>query len=485
MAGDSSELRSHGAPKEGITRRELLRRGALIGLGTSALGSLLAACAGQAPSAPAPTAAAPASGAAPTAAPAPAATAASAASSAQKVTLTFWTHTHPPMIKLNQALIDEYQKAHPNVTIDYQQIPNTDFFTKMLTALSTGSGPDCFNMSDVQLRGEYILKKLVSPVDPAALGFNTLDDLKAAYIPGGLAGAQGKDGTIYGLPSEYNVLGFAYNAAHFQEAGLNPAQPPKTWDELATQGAKLVQRSGDRMTRQAFNFLYLTSSYFTGELYLLLNQTGGTVLNADGTQGALDSPAAKQALEVWNNLINVKQLGDPKANANDATVPYVDFYTGKLSSCVMFGPWVQPPFAADYKDNYKNMRLSIVPQVDPAKPVSRAYGYNWTVNTASKNKQEAWRFLGYLASQSDRWLSDVGFVQARKNWNQSPAAQKMDNVDAWAKIYDTGKYDTVGPHWSEIQDAIRRTVERTILNKVPAADSLKQGQDDINRILKG
>src|SRR5690349_17421233 len=68
-----------------------------------------------------------------------------------KVHLTFWTHTHPPMIALNKQLIAEYEKANPNVTIDYQQIPNTDFNTKMLTSLSNGSGPDVINMDDVAI----------------------------------------------------------------------------------------------------------------------------------------------------------------------------------------------------------------------------------------------------------------------------------------------------------------------------------------------
>jgi len=36
-----------------------------------------------------------------------------------KVHLTFWTHTHPPMIALNKTLIAEYEKAYLNVMIDY------------------------------------------------------------------------------------------------------------------------------------------------------------------------------------------------------------------------------------------------------------------------------------------------------------------------------------------------------------------------------
>jgi multiple sugar transport system substrate-binding protein len=50
------------------------------------------------------------------------------------VELTFWTHTHPPMIELNKELIKEYEAKHPNVKIKYETIPNTEFGTKMLTS---------------------------------------------------------------------------------------------------------------------------------------------------------------------------------------------------------------------------------------------------------------------------------------------------------------------------------------------------------------
>src|SRR3954454_16487206 len=81
-----------------------------------------------------------------------------------KVQLTLWTHTHPPMIKLYKELIAEYEAKHPNVSIKYEQIPNDDFGTKMLTSLSNGSGPDIINMDDSAMRGEYIPKNLVAPI---------------------------------------------------------------------------------------------------------------------------------------------------------------------------------------------------------------------------------------------------------------------------------------------------------------------------------
>src|SRR5687767_6809926 len=51
-------------------------------------------------------------------------------------TISFWTHTHPPMIEVYEKLIADYEAANPNITVDYQTIPNNEFGTKMLTSLS-------------------------------------------------------------------------------------------------------------------------------------------------------------------------------------------------------------------------------------------------------------------------------------------------------------------------------------------------------------
>ncbi|MDB5073855.1 MAG: hypothetical protein JWO42_34, partial [Chloroflexi bacterium] len=46
---------------------------------------------------------------------------------AAPVTISIWTHTHPPMVAEFKKLIAAYEKLHPNVTVQYQIIPNMDF----------------------------------------------------------------------------------------------------------------------------------------------------------------------------------------------------------------------------------------------------------------------------------------------------------------------------------------------------------------------
>jgi len=395
------------------------------------------------------------------------------------VTLTFWTHTHPPMIELNKQLIAEYESKN-NVKIEYQQIPNTEFGTKMLTSLSTGSGPDIINMDDNALRGEYIPKKLIAPVDPAAFGKGSVAELEAGYVAGTLDGAKGPDGTLYGVPSEFNGTAFAINIEHFEKAGLDPAKPPKTWDEVIEYG-KALNRVG---YKQGFNFLYLHSGWYNQWYQTLLNQTGGRILSADGRTVEIDSPDSREALRLWVELARTSGISDPKTSSRDATAPYQDLASGVQSMAIVY-PWAMEQIKQSNPDTYEKLTVAPLPQVDTTKdPVSRVYGYFWAVNNASKQKAEAWKFIAYLASQHERWLSDVSFVQPVSGWESSAPAKNMPYIDVLAESYRVGKYDQVGPHWSEVQDAVRNAVDQAVFDGRPVEDVLREAKEAIQRSIE-
>ncbi|MDX8145934.1 extracellular solute-binding protein [Lentzea sp. NBC_00516] len=47
------------------------------------------------------------------------------------------------------------------------------------------------------------------------------------------------DGKVYGLPTANYTMGLLYSRTNFTKAGLNPDQPPKTWDEVRAAAKKL------------------------------------------------------------------------------------------------------------------------------------------------------------------------------------------------------------------------------------------------------
>jgi multiple sugar transport system substrate-binding protein len=383
------------------------------------------------------------------------------------VTLTFWSHTHDPMNVLTEQIIADYEEQNPGVSVDYQVMPNQDFFTRMLTSLSTGAGPDVLNMNDVGLRGDYIPGGLVAELDPDAFGATDAAEVADRYTPSALEGATGADGTVYGIPSEFNATAFAYNTQHFVDAGLDPEGPPETWDEVVEYGEALAAAGHP----QAFSFNYLHADSYTSQLNMLLNQTGGSVVDAGGAEQTFDSAESVEALDLWQELAT-SGIGDPNVATRDANNQVADLEAGTQSMMVVY-PWGMAQIAQNAPEVYEQLAVAPLPQVDPAEPVSEGYAYYWAVNEASEQQAEAWKFIEFMSTYSEDWLADVSFVQPLDGWEEGAAAQAMDGIDVWAQAYASVSFAPVAPHWSEVQETVMNTVNDVVFNGVDPAEAVE------------
>jgi ABC-type glycerol-3-phosphate transport system substrate-binding protein len=405
-------------------------------------------------------------------------------SAQSKTTIKFWTHTHPPMIDQNKALIQQFQAANPDIEVQYDIIPNNDFATKMLTSMGTGTGPDVINMDDNQMRAIYIPKGLVQPLDAKGVGYDSDDALQKAYIPGALEGSVA-DGKVYGLPSEFNVTAFAINTDEFTKAGLDPKSPPKTWEEMGTEGQKLVVKDGDTLTQRGFDFLYLHAGWYHNQLGTLLLQTGGRYVADDNKTVLVNKPEAVAALQIWYDMIYKYKIADPNVAGRDATVPYQDFLDGKVASTLL-NPW---GMALVTKDSavYNKYAVVPLPQVNPNAGANPLYAYYWAVNSQTKDPAKlaaAFKWVAFLASQPGEWLKNVNFIQPKVGWEQSAEAKAFPFFDVWASEMLKGKFLPITPQSQQVDDIMKATIESSVLNGEDPQSAMDNAAQQIDAVIK-
>ncbi len=386
------------------------------------------------------------------------------------------------MVEQNEQAIAAFMEANPDIEVAYEIVPNMNFAEKLLSSVSTGTGPDVINMDDNQMRSIYIPKELVTEVDPVALGYGSLEELQAAYIPGAFEGAS-VDGKIYGLPSEFNVTAFAINTAAFEEAGLDPNTPPKTWEEVGTMGQELVRRDGDTLTRLGFDFLYLHAGWYHNQFGTLLLQTGGRLVTEDGTKAAVNQPEAVQALQIWHDMVYKYKIADPNFSSREATVPYQDFIDGKVAMTLM-NPWGMG-LITEESPVFDKHKIVPLPQVDPANPVAPLYAYYWSVVQQSQVKDAAFKLIGHLAGDPGGWLENVDFIQPKVGWNELPEASSFAFYDVWAQQMQTGRFQPVVPNSQEVDNIVKSAIEASILTNVPPQEALDQAAQQIDAVLQG
>jgi len=181
-------------------------------------------------------------------------------------------------------LIGKFQQAHPNIHVKAQKPqgnspnPATDTISSLQAQMAAGNPPDVaqlgFSDLDFTIHG-LGAKPLDDLVGKDAVQAN-FDGAKYPYAP--TARTIGNwDGKTYGVPFVFSTPVLYYNATLFQQAGLDPAKPPKTWDEVQqyAQAIKNVAHKDgvyiDCLTKTAKDWCYQS----------LVRSNGGKVISDD------------------------------------------------------------------------------------------------------------------------------------------------------------------------------------------------------------
>jgi raffinose/stachyose/melibiose transport system substrate-binding protein len=282
---------------------------------------------------PAPSAAAPSAGT-PSAA---ASEAAPSSAGGAPVTVDWWHITTGEPGKSDfQAIADAYMAANPNVTIKITVLENEAFKTKLSTT-AAADYPDLFQswgggiMADQAEAG--LLKDITADIA----------DWKDTINPGAMS-IYAYNGKQYGVPWDMGMIGFWYNKALFEQAGITA--PPTTWDEYLAAVQKLKD-AGIQPLAIAGKDKWPSMHLWT---YLLLRTGGGDELSKMIQSGDWNTDACKKAGEevLKLNALNPYQDGYKSAdyNAEAAAVG-----NGKAAMELMgqWAPSVQMDQSADKK----------------------------------------------------------------------------------------------------------------------------------------
>jgi len=164
----------------------------------------------------------------------------SSASAGGKVTLTLWgTYGNGGNTSqtdaLSQTIIPAFEKAHPNVTVKYVDIPYDSLLQKLTTSVAGGQLPDLLR-SDIGWVPKFASLGVFAQLDGKMSNF---DALSRADYPGTLATAKWK-GHYYGLPLDTNTRVQISNQKALTSAGISA--PPTSFQDLQADAPKLAAK---------------------------------------------------------------------------------------------------------------------------------------------------------------------------------------------------------------------------------------------------
>lgn len=219
-----------------------------------------------------------------------------------------------------EALIKEFEKEYPNVTIDYQSVPFADAQNKFKTAAQAGSGAPDILRAEVAWVPEFASLGYLYELDGTALT-DDQDDFLAAPV-----GSTKFDGKTYGVPQVTDSLALMYNKELFKEAGINEA--PTTWEEMQDAAKKIKDETGKDGA-----YLNPTGYYMLPFIY----GEGGDLIDAEGEKITVNDEQSVAGAEIVQDLLGSD--GFTKPAATDAyTAMMKDFTSGDVGMIIQ-GPW--------------------------------------------------------------------------------------------------------------------------------------------------
>ncbi|RZS86873.1 carbohydrate ABC transporter substrate-binding protein (CUT1 family) [Motilibacter rhizosphaerae] len=298
-----------------------------------------------------------------------------------------------------QALVDNWNSAHPNIQVTMDVQPWAAIGQKLPQSWATGQGPDLATPSfDPNAIFQYIKTNSVEPLD-SAVGTGDAK-VEVSTFPKTVTSAFTVDGKLYAVPANLATLVLYYNKALLQKAGVTA--PPATVDELVTDAKKLTLPAGSSTPTQ---YGISLADHETIQMWPILQWLGGgDIVDAKGC-ATIDSPQSVAALKTWADLVqkdHVSPVGQTGADADT-------LFSSKKAAFEINGPWA----AAGYRKAGIDLGIAPVPS-GSAGPVTLASTVPLMVAKSSKHKAEAEQFLAYWTGKTAQLaFSKGGFPPVR------------------------------------------------------------------------
>jgi putative chitobiose transport system substrate-binding protein len=152
-----------------------------------------------------------------------------------RLRLEFWTiNLSPQFDSYFHRLVAEYEASHPEIRLEWIDLPQKVLEQKLMAAIAGGVAPDLVNLNTGSA--------LVMAQNGALVDLQPLvsDEIRGRYFPA-LWQAASLDGGVYAIPWYVTSRVLIYNKAILRQAGLDPERPPRTWEEVAEM-ARVVRR---------------------------------------------------------------------------------------------------------------------------------------------------------------------------------------------------------------------------------------------------
>ena len=300
-----------------------------------------------------------------------------------------------------------------------------------------------------------------------------------------------KNGRIYSLPDDYNIIVLVYNKKMFREAGIDPNKPPATWDQFVEYAKKLTKDTdGDgKLDQWGFGLIGSKPEGIFMRLHPWFWGAGGDYLTPDGKHSALNTEESLIGFKFYTDLVTEHKVVPPGAVEMGAQDVRTQLAHEKVAMIV--GTAWTPPIIDKINPKFnaaKHLAFAPIPAYRAGqKPISSCWISMRVISAYTKNPEEAWKVYRYIYSDENqaRWFKYMKLPSAQTDIRNSTDVlrDKFSSVVAEAAETHKVKFEPRIPEWPEIGDAMTTAVQETITGRKTAKDALLDAHKRVEKIM--
>lgn len=387
-----------------------------------------------------------------------------------KVTVTMVESlTSPARTALLNSLIQEFEATHSNIDVELISPPTDQADAKIQQMLQSGSGVDVLEVRDLTV-GPFSNNGWLHDMAPDLKGWDGMQ----AMTEQARTASSSADGKTWFVPYGFYGLSLFYRTDLVAEAGFDG--PPKTWQDLVVQSAKIQDPSQNR-----YGYAFRGGKNSAGQLLSILEAYNADKLDVTNaykvTSGAtiFSTPESQTALDTYIELF---RTGSPESSVAWGYPEMVQGFTNGSTAFLLQDPEV---IAVVQESSLTQEQWNLAPNLlgpsgKAAWPMATA---GWGITSFSKHKPEALELITFLSGEaSTRFAKENSLVPILS----AAAEDEFFRTGPWAAyVTMTSDPDTwiavteprSSAWWTEWMQRSETDLQKVLLGEMTTAELLK------------
>ncbi|KIH70796.1 ABC transporter substrate-binding protein [Salinicoccus roseus] len=400
-------------------------------------------------------------------------------SNGEKVTLDFWSfwgsEQRRPVI---DKIIEDFNSSQDEIEVQHTYVPWGDIWTKNLAAIAAGDPPDIIinDINTVKLRAQEGQMEPITEFVDSDVEDRFYDQMTEAAM---------YDDEMYALPFNTDTQILFYNKDLFEEAGLDPEDPPSTWAEAEEYAAQLDVEEGGSYER--IGFYPLIGS---GTDVWMMNALGENYISPDGDVKIDTEPVH----DTFNWILEQKnKYGEntiTSINSQFENAQQDPFMAGNIGMMVQ-----NANYYVQLRDFGQDMNFGVAPL--PEKEEGNGHtswggGFVAEIPKGAKNPEASYKFIEFLTSHdSQLYWAENNFDLVAHEEAGSSAAESDEFSEAGQEVYSLmvenmdntllTPQPLVAPDFAS---TVNPTFESIISGNTTVEAGLEKAQSDLERIVE-